>query len=329
VTAQPTAVVTGRRRIDARLLGMILVIASACGFGSGALLAKPVYAAGVDWLALLFWRFCIAAALSWVWLLFVPANRSALLRLSRRRIGILIGLGVFFVANSGTYYAALETVPASLAALIVYLYPVLVAALTLRFGRRLEGRRAWVALVIASSGVVLAVGGIPEGAAPPLWGLVLTVASPVFYAIWIVAAARLGGERRDRPVALASPPADSEAAVNEATDPAPATAVMTSATAVSYLVLMLLAHHSISPASVPSSAWPGIIGVGVIATAFAVQAFYAGARRVGAARASLISTVEPIYTVVLAALLLGESLAPVQLLGGALILGGVLLAETG
>jgi drug/metabolite transporter (DMT)-like permease len=56
---------------------------------------------------------------------------------------------------------------------------------------------------------------------------------------------------------------------------------------------------------------------------------YAGARRVGAARASLISTVEPIYTITLAALLLGESLAPIQLLGGALILGGVLLAETG
>ena len=296
--------------------------------GSGALLAKPVYATGVDWMTLLFWRFLIAAAVSWVWLLAMPANRAALRRLSRRRIVVLVGLGVFFVGNSGTYFAALETVPASLAALIVYLYPALVAVLTLRFGRRLEGRRAWIALAIASAGVMLAVGGIPEGAAPPLSGLILTLASPIFYAVWIVAAARLGGER-PRSVAVA-PPADSEAApVVDSTEPAPATALMTTATAVSYLVLMLGTGHSVAPAAVPSAAWPGVIGVALFATALAVQALYAGARRVGAARASLISTVEPIYTITLAAILLGESLAPIQLLGGALILGGVLLAETG
>ncbi len=249
-------------------------------------------------------------------------------RLARRRVLVLIGLGIFFVLNSGTYYAALETVPASLAALIVYLYPALVAVLTLRFGRRLQGRRAWIALVIASVGVVLAVGGIPEGTAPPLSGLILTIASPIFYAVWIVAAARLGGERRES-VAMPAP-ADSEAPpVADSTEPAPATAIITSATAAAYLVLMLLTGHSISPAAVPSDAWPGMIGVALVATALAVQAFYAGARRIGAARAALVSTVEPIYTITLAAILLGESLAPVQLLGGALILGGVLLAETG
>src|SRR5262249_47355370 len=151
-----------------------------------------------DWLTLLFWRFLIAAAVSWVWLLAVPANRAALHRLSPQRIAVLCVLGIFFVLNSGTYYAALETVPASLAALIVYLYPALVAVLTLRFGHRLEGRRAWIALAVASAGVLLSVGGIPEGAAPPLSGLILTIASPIFYAVWIVAAARLGGERRRR-----------------------------------------------------------------------------------------------------------------------------------
>ena len=181
--------------------------------------------------------------------------------------------------------------------------------------------------MIASVGVVLAVGGIPEGAAPPLSGLILTIASPIFYAVWIVAAARLGGER---PRQAATPlPADAEVApVADSTEPAPATAIITTATACAFLVLMLLTRHSFSPSAVPASAWPGVIGVALVATAFAVQAFYAGARRVGAARSALISTVEPIYTIALAAVLLGESLAPVQLVGGALILGGVLLAET-
>jgi len=51
-------------------------------------------------------------------------------------------------------------------------------------------------------------------------------------------------------------------------------------------------------------AWFGIAGVGIISTFVAVQAFYGGAHRIGAARASLVSTVEPIWTIVLASLLM-------------------------
>ena len=340
-----TALADRRRlRLDARLVGVLLVLASACGYGSGSLFAKPVYADGVGWLTLLFWRFLIAAAISWAWLLLVPGNRASLRLLTRRRVAVLVALGIFFVSNSGTYYAALETVPASLAALIVYLYPALVAVLALRFGRRLEGRRAWLALGISTSGVALAVGGIPQVGAPPLLGLALAVASPIAYAVWIVMAARLGGERPvrrtvDRSATSAEsddrqatmPPADSAATPEpaRATDSAPAAAVLTTTTAATYLLGMLLTGHSISPAAIPGDAWFGLIGIAVVSTALALQAFYAGARRVGAARASLISTVEPIYTIVLASILFHESLAPIQLLGGALIIGGVLLAESG
>jgi drug/metabolite transporter (DMT)-like permease len=52
-------------------------------------------------------------------------------------------------------------------------------------------------------------------------------------------------------------------------------------------------------------------------------------KRVGGARASLISTIEPVYTVTLAVILFGEHLAPVQILGGALVVFAVVLAETG
>lgn len=340
VTAPPALAARPRSRIDARLVGILLVVASAFAFGSGSLFAKPVYASGVDWLTLLYWRFLLAAALSWAWLLLVPGNRASLRRLTRRRVAILIGLGVFYVGNSGTYFAALETVPASLAALIVYLYPALVAVLSLRFGRRLKGRRAWLALGISTAGVALAVGGIPQGGAPPFLGLALTVASPIIYSVWIVMAARLGGERRDElpqdpgaargdrsPIAI--PPQDSEAAPSTQTESAPAAALMTTASAAVFVVGMLATGRSVSPASIPGAAWFGLIGVAVISTAVALQAFYAGARRVGAARASLISTVEPIYTIVLASILLHDTLAPIQLFGGALIISGVLLAESG
>lgn len=320
---------------NARIVGVALVVISACGFGSGALFAKPVYGAGVDWLTLLFWRFLIAAVLSWAWLLLVPGNRATLALLTRRRVLVLLALGSFYVLNSGTYFAALETVPASLAALIVYIYPALVAVLSLRFGRPLRGRRAWFALGISTLGVALAVGGISADAVPPLSGLLLALASPVIYAVWIILAARLAGERPDRDdqgarTGAAIPPQDAEAAPDtEGTDPAPAAALMMTATATIFFLAMLGTGRSIAPASMPSAAWPGIVGVAVFSTALAVQAFYAGSRRIGAARAALVSTVEPVYTIVLATLIFGETLTTVQILGGVLVIGGVLLAESG
>ena len=316
-------------------MGVTLVAIGACGFGSGPLFAKPVYAAGVDWLGLLHWRFLFGAVLSWGWLLLWPQHRRALRRISRRRAVVLLALGVLFIGNTATYYAALETVPASLAALIVYIYPPLVAVITLRFGRRLEGRRAWAALAIATVGVLLAVGGIDPSTAPPVAGLVLAVASPVIYAVWIVLSARLGGERpQPRPAVVPHDAPPQEAmeqltATPEETDPAPAVAVMMTATAVIYTTAAAATGREVLPSQVPVEAWVGLIGVGVFSAALAVQAFYAGARRIGAAQAALVSTLEPIFTITLATILLGERLTPLQVVGGGLVIAAVILAQTG
>jgi len=61
-----------------RLTGIALVVVSAIAFGSGGLFAKPVYAAGVDWLTLMAWRFAIAGGLAWLVLLARPGARRAL-----------------------------------------------------------------------------------------------------------------------------------------------------------------------------------------------------------------------------------------------------------
>jgi drug/metabolite transporter (DMT)-like permease len=106
-------------------------------------------------------------------------------------------------------------------------------------------------------------------------------------------------------------------------------ALMTTATTLVYALLLLGSGGSASPLDVPDGTWPALLGLGLLATALAIGAFYAGVRRVGGARASLISTVEPVYTVALAVLLFGEQLTALQLAGGALVVGAVILAETG
>jgi drug/metabolite transporter (DMT)-like permease len=300
------------------------VVLSSIAYGAGPTLAKGgVYSAGVDWLTLVAWRFVIGAALSWVWVLALPWNRSALRAMSGRTIATSLALGAFFVGNAATYYAALETVDASLAALLLYVYPVLVALVSTRVGAGLAGIRPWIALVLAVIGAALALGRIPAGHVPPLTGLILAVASPVIYSGYILMTARFAGERRGR-----LPTAASTSQPGAASAAAPVAALMLTGTAVVIVALGLLAGRPLAPSDVPASAWPALLGIGIVCTALSVQAFYAGTARIGAAQAALVSTVEPISTVVIAAVLLGERLAPLQLAGGALVIGAVLLAQT-
>jgi len=320
--------------ISGQALGIVLVLISAAGFGSGALFVQPLYDADMEALAILFWRFTTAALFSWGFLLLTSRRRRSLRALPRRRIAILLFLGALYVGNSYAFIASLQVVSISLASIITYLYPAIVAVMATRLLRRLEGRRAWIALGISVLGIALTVGGIPEGEIPPLWGLALAFANPVIYATWIILQARLAGERpapsapAGSEPALTIPPADAET-VSDAPDPSPAAALMTTATALVYALLLLASGGSISPVEVPVGVWPALLGLGLVATAIAIQTFYAGVKRVGGARASLISTVEPVYTVVLAVILFGEHLTTMQIAGGALVIFAVILAETG
>ena len=330
-----------RAPLSGQALGIILVLVSAAAFGSGAFFVQPLYDAEMEPLAVLFWRFTTAAILSWGFLLLSAPRRSSLFALSRRRVLVLLLLGALYVGNSYAFIASLQVVSISVASIIAYLYPAIVAVMATRLVRRLEGRRAWIALGIAILGIALTVGGIPAGELPPLWGLALAFANPIIYASWIILQARLAGERPtgerlaggERIVdELEIPPGDADVATDvrgDTPDPSPAAALMTTATAAVYAVLLLGTGGSLSPRDVPTSVWPPLLGLGLVATAIAIQTFYAGVKRVGAARASLISTVEVVYILALAVILFGESLTPMQIVGAALVIFAVVLAETG
>ena len=157
--------------------GIGLVVVSAAGYATGSVLARPIYDTGIDWLTLVEWRFLIGAILGWIWVVASSERRGSLRRIPRRALLVALALGALFTGNAGTYYAGLETVPAALAGVLVYTYPVIVAVLSLRFATRLPGRRPWIALGLAVVGTVLALGGIDVASAPPIEGLVLVWAS--------------------------------------------------------------------------------------------------------------------------------------------------------
>ena len=80
-----------------------------------------------------------------------------------------------------------------------------------------------------------------------------------------------------------------------------------------------------SQKSAAGFAW--LSALAVVSTVGAVALFFAGLRRLGPTAASILSTFEPVVTVVLAFVAFGESLGPAQLAGGALVLSAVLVVR--
>jgi drug/metabolite transporter (DMT)-like permease len=86
-----------------------------------------------------------------------------------------------------------------------------------------------------------------------------------------------------------------------------------------------MALFSGEPLAIPASSLGIIAGIVLVATLIPVATFLAGLKRVGPSDAAMLSTLEPVVTVLLAAGMFGELLKPVTLLGGAMILSAVLL----
>ena len=145
---------------------------------------------------------------------------------------------------------------------------------------------------------------------------------PLIYATWIVLQARLAGERPASVTASANagrrrpriPPGDADVAPSRR--PLPRRGLDDQRHG-RCLCPAAAGHRRFALAAGRArGTWLPLLGLGLVATAIAIQAFYAGVKRIGGARASLISTVEPVYTVVLAMIIFGEHLTTMQVVGG-------------
>src|SRR5687767_3244477 len=131
-------------------MGALLCILSAAGFGAMAIFGKLAYDEGVEVGELLLVRFALAALA----LMTVAVARGALRGLPRGAVPAALALGaVGYATQSGLFFSALERMDASLLALVLYTYPVLVCVVAVLLGRERASARRTGALVVASTGV--------------------------------------------------------------------------------------------------------------------------------------------------------------------------------
>ncbi len=275
-----------------RLLGIVLVAISAASFGTLAILGRYAYADGLDAPTILFLRFSLAA------LVLAPvliARRQA--RPPASAVLRLVGMGAIgYVGQAMAYLTALKYASSGLVALLLYLYPIFVAVLSATVLRQKITRATAWALALAVFGLALTVG--PEGG--QLIGMLLAIAAALIYSVYILVGTQV--LRQVSPL-LAS------------------TLIFGSAGAASGLLMLVGGPHW--PAS--PAGWGTIAAIVILATVVPVLTFLTGLERIGPTNAALLSTLEPAVTVLLAAALLGETLKPLSLVGGALILIAVAL----
>ncbi len=280
-----------------KILGFTLVVISAVAYGAMPILARFAYAGGADPLTVLFLRFALAGLIMLAIMAFgrMPFPRG-------RTLLNLILLGITcYVGQAICYFTALTLADASLVALLLYLYPVIVTVFSVIFFKE---RMTWVkgsALTLALIGAALIAGF--GGGGKPL-GIVLGIAAPLIYSISILAGAKI----------LKSTPA------------VPASAVIMSSAGVVFAGIVAVRGPQFP---VTPSGWLASVGLAVVAGVVAIGAFWMGLERVGPSNAALVSTLEPVVAVALAALLLGERLTPLNWVGGGLILGAVILLTRG
>jgi drug/metabolite transporter (DMT)-like permease len=265
---------------------MWLIVASAVAFGAMAIFARFAYADGADVLGILIARFAIAGSL-------LAAVMVATGRVWPRGRALVVAIamgGIGYVGQSVSYFAALNHASAGLAALLLYTYPALVCLLSAAFLHQPLTRRTVLVLAVSFAGIALMLGG---GQGTPT-GIALGLAAAAFYSIYIVVGARELG----------------------ATDALGAAAVVC-LSAAAVLSLAGLAREPRFPGT--AWGWSAVAAIALVSTVVAILAFLAGLKRVGPATASIVSTLEPVITVALAWIVLGETLSLVQLAGGALV----------
>lgn len=263
-----------------------------------AIFGKVAYAQGIPLDSLLFLRFAIAGAVMAGWMLI---TRQAWPR-GRSLAGLALMGGVGYVGQSWCYFSALSHASAGLTALLLYLFPVIVTVLHAVLARRMLRPLRAAAVLVALAGTTLTIGGNVEGQA---LGVAFGIAAALIYALYIIV-----GER-----------------VTAGIGAIPAATVIMLASAVSSALIVLGRGFA---APVTPTGWVAVLAIALVCTVVAITAFFAGLSRLGAPDASTLSTLEPLATIVLAAVFLGERISFTQMLGGTIILAAaIVLARYG
>jgi drug/metabolite transporter (DMT)-like permease len=274
-----------------------LIALSSCSFGSLTTLTLLVMRSGLPLLPAMLWRYFLAA------LMLAVLLRQALTRITAAQAVRLIVVGGCGQAVI-TYLSllALDYLPVGPLAFLFYTYPAWVACIAaLTKTEELTWPRI-MALAIAMTGIVIMV-GLPSTGTMNRTGVLLALGTSVLYALYLPALHK----------------------VQTGIPPMTSTFYLIAGVFGSFFIASIVTGSLEPPQS--KETWALVLGLALIGTLIAFSALIAGLRILGPVRTSIVSTIEPFFTALLGAFILGEHLTLATLAGGALIAIAVLLLQ--
>lgn len=276
--------------------GLIAILISTLGFALYPIFGKAVFAGGASLITVLFLRFFIGALAFGGLIIW----REGLPHLTKRNLITLWLLGgIGYAGQAGLYLAAIKLIPTSMAVLLLYVYPILVTLLALAIKQDKLSAFKVNGLFFSILGLILVLGLNIKGL--NLVGFLFALGAAAVYAIYILVSNL----------------------VLKSVSPLLSSAVISSAACVTYGLAGLIQGFTWD---ISVSAWLAISGIAVFSTVIAILTFFVGLQRVGPTTASIVSTLEPVMTVGLAYVLLGEILTTVQTIGAVCVVLGAILA---
>ncbi|QQE74975.1 DMT family transporter [Brevibacillus composti] len=280
--------------------GVLYVFLSAAGFGVMSIFAIYAYGAGASVSTLLFLRFLLAALLFFGWM---ALKREPLGITKKQGIALFCLGGVLYTLQSLSFFSSVQYIPASLAGLLLYTFPVYVTVLNYFVNKEALRKQTIGAILLSLAGLVMVLGLSFDGVQP--LGVVLALAAAAFYAIYFIVGNR----------------------VVSGLSPYVTSAYVSLFAACSTFGLAL--RDGGPDFGFGMQGWLALGGIVLFSTILAMACLFRGIQLIGSTRASVLSTLEPVVTIGFSALLFGERLGMLQLLGGcAVLLGAVWIVRS-
>jgi drug/metabolite transporter (DMT)-like permease len=286
-----------------RASGVAMAVLGVMCFSIRPILIKLAYGYRADPVTLLALRMVFSlpfflAAAAWAGR---DSRQAPLARKDARAIVLLGFLGYYFA--SFVDFLGLQYVSAGIGRLILFIYPTLVVLLSMLFLHKRPAAREVAALLVTYSGIALVMSSAVGGAnANFALGAGLCFASAVAYAIYLVASSQVVQR------------------VGSIRFTAYATTVASAFCIAQFFLLRPLAALDL-----PARVYGIAVAMAVFSTVLPVFITTEALRRIGANQVALVGALGPVTTIFFGRVGLDETMTPVQLAGGALVLAGVML----
>lgn len=288
--------------MDKNILGSILVLLSAAGFGIMGIVGKIAYAEGATPISVLVMRYIIAALLMWVYSILTGRFKGFRIKKDQLIRTFMLG-GVFYTVTSVFFFSSINYIPVCLTSMVLYLYPVLVSLYMFIFEKEKMGYSHLAALVMALSGTAMVVWA--PGIYVNVKGVILGLGAAVCYSVYIVL---LGGN-------YAEPLSELDAII--------VSSYIVSSAAVTMTIAGFITGQLFTVMTLKG--WGAVTAIAFFSTALAIITFYQGVKVVGPSRAAILSTFEPVVTVALGVAVLKEVLSIIQFIGIVFVISSVVI----